>query len=61
MYNAGFLRQPLFQGKSNKYYIFRECVFVALGIQRAVRMRCLPSSIFFHFEVSHPRCVDIII
>jgi len=33
--------QPLLQYKSNKYYIVRECVFVTLGIQRAVRMRLI--------------------
>ena len=31
--------QQFFQCKSNKYYIFRECVFVALGIQHAMHMR----------------------
>jgi len=31
--------QPMWQWKSNKYYILRMCVCVALTIQRAVRMR----------------------
>jgi len=31
--------QPLLQWKSNEFYIFRECVFVALGTQRKMRMR----------------------
>jgi hypothetical protein len=31
--------QPLLQWKRNKYYIFWECVFVALGTQREMRMR----------------------
>ena len=31
--------QPLLQWKSIKYYIVRECVFVTLGMKRAVRMR----------------------
>jgi len=45
--------QPLLQWK-NEYYTTRICVFVALGIQHALRMRhidvCgLPSSaVFFH-------------
>ena len=45
--------QSHLQWKSNKYYIFC-CVFVALGIQYAMRMRhiviCGPprSTIFFH-------------
>ena len=46
--------QKLLHWKSNKYYVFREYMFLALGIQHAVRMRyifiCgLPgSTIFFH-------------
>jgi len=31
--------QPLSHWKSNKYYIFRECMFLALCIQHAMRMR----------------------
>jgi len=30
--------QQLLQWKTNKYYVFRDCVFVALGIQHAMRM-----------------------
>jgi hypothetical protein len=29
--------QPLLQQKSNKYYILQKCVFVALGVQHAMR------------------------
>ena len=35
----GAFVQPLLQYKSNNYYIFRDFVFVALGIQYAMRMR----------------------
>jgi len=35
-YNVTFV-QPFFQGRINNYHIF-ECVFVALGIQHAMRM-----------------------
>jgi hypothetical protein len=40
------------QQKSNQHFIFRECVFVVLGVQRAMRARytliCdLPRSTFF--------------
>jgi len=31
--------QSLLQAKSSKYYIFRECVFVALGTWRQMRRR----------------------
>jgi hypothetical protein len=29
--------QPVLQWKSNKYYLFRKCVFVVLGMQREMR------------------------
>jgi hypothetical protein len=46
--------QPLLQYKSNNYYIFQKCVFVALGIQHAMHMLHIvicdlsSSTIFFH-------------
>ena len=50
--------QPLLQEKSNNYYIFQKCVFVALGIQHAMHMLhtiiCDLSgcTIFFHITSS---------
>jgi len=47
-------RATMLQWKSNNYYIFQKCVFVALGTQREMCMRHivirgLPgSTIFFH-------------
>jgi len=46
--------QPLLQWENTKYYIFQECVSVALGIQHAKRMHYTAicglscSTIFFH-------------
>jgi len=48
------IRTIIFQRKSNKYYILRECVFAALGIKCEMRMRriviCGLSgfAVFFH-------------
>jgi len=41
MYSVTFrrVRADIVAVKSNKYYIVRDCVFVTLGIQRAVLMR----------------------
>ena len=49
--------QPMLQWKSNKYYTFRKCVFVALGIQQAMRtlhtVICdLSGSIIFYHIIS---------
>ena len=51
--------QPLLQWKTNTYYVFRDCEFVAIGIQHAKRMRQtvirgLPSSTNFspHFLIN---------
>jgi len=50
--------QPLLQYKSNKYYIFQKCVFVALHIQHAMDMlhtvisNLSGSTIFFHITSS---------
>ena len=48
--------QPLLQWKTNTYYSFRECAFVALGTQHAKRMphtviRGLSGSINFFFHI----------
>jgi hypothetical protein len=53
-WHSGAFVQPLLQWKSNDYYTTSVCVFVALGIQQARRMRHiiiygLPrSTILFH-------------
>jgi hypothetical protein len=38
-YHGRVLLEPLLQWKSNLIITYRECVVVALGIQRAMRMR----------------------
>jgi hypothetical protein len=50
--------QQFLQWKSKKYYIFRECLFVALGIPREMRMRHIihglsGSTIFSHNFLTH--------
>jgi len=56
------VRVAILAMENNKYYIFRVCVSVALGIQNAMRMRhiaiCgLPSyTIFSHIISKTARC-----